>query len=140
MKQEKKASNGSEKNELVKTSPKNESLAEMIVRTAQPVDLSKFRITAEDQHKIRTFVETVVREQFEKHADLPRALFALKQKEFKGHISGFIMDHFDGNEILGKQVRKYANEWASRWVDFYKYSELRATWTQSYLEFKQSFR
>lgn len=143
MKQEKKVSKEVAKsNALAVASPKPESLAEMIVRTAKPPDLSKYRITDEDLHKIRLFVETVIREQFEGYAEGPRAFFEFDQKTFQGQLSAFVIDKdgFDGNEIKGKRAKKLAKELAEKWVNYFKYSELRATWTQSYLEFKQSFR
>ena len=143
MKQEKKAPSGSEKkNELVQTGSKTESLAEMIVRTAKPVDLTKFRLTNEDLQKVRMFVETSVREQFEAYVDGPRSFFDFDQKAFKGQLEAFVMDKdgLNGNEFKGKQAKKLAKALASKWVNYFKYSEFRATWTQSYLEFKQSFR
>lgn len=141
MKQEKKISKEvTKQNELVKAQP--ESLAEMIVRTAKPVDLLKFRLTDEDLHKIRIFVETVIRDQFEGYAEGPRAFFEFDQKAFQGQLEAFVLDEagLSGNEIKGKQAKKLAKQLAEKWVNYFKYSELRATWTQSYLEFKQSFR
>lgn len=130
------------KAELVKASPKPEPLAEMIIRTAKPVDMSRFRFTKDDLERIRFFVESAVREQFESYVDGPRAFFEFDAKEFSERLDGFAIgeEGFADNAIKAGQAKKLARKLAAEWVNFYKYSEFRATWRERYLEFKQSLR